>query len=267
MALMLLSHPNDNVIATASVVSVDAGSVDPIYPIDNLYNGNPALPCKFTTRQGRIVFDFGSPVSVPFPVIIHHNLTVAARWEANATSVWTSPSMSQAFEIAALDIDGYRTNLHLDVSDASGYGAYRYWSLVVDVDNAANIVLGELWLGGVIRRVVGNIVLGSKRVDDAPGRSSFETRGGVEWVHSSVGRRREIANARFITTYAGLTILRDWNLACGGRDRPTILVPSTPDSDDAWLARWTSDWTCDDTDPVVAIASAGWKELARGPAI
>jgi hypothetical protein len=264
-AKLLFSHPADNLIASATPSAV-AGTVDSLYPLENLGNGNPALPCKFTTLQGRIVFDFGSAVSVPLPALIHHNLTVAARWEANATNSWGSPSLSVAFPVATLDTDGYRSNLHLDVSAATGYGAYRYWSVVVDTDNAAALVLGELWLGSTIRDVTHNYIWGLQRTDQPPGRSKFTTRGGVEWVHAAIGRRRGLT-ATFETTDAGLAILRAWNLACGGMDQPTLLVPGDPDTADAWLARWTVDWAykadfLDDSE-----IQAGWLELARGPAL
>jgi len=265
MSKLLFNHPSDNIIANATI-TVAAGTVDPLYPIANLSNGNPALPLKFTTKQFRLVFDWGTPTLVPLPALVHHNLTVASRWEGNATDSWGAPTMSHALPIGTIDQDGYRPNLHLDLTALSNYGAFRYTSLVLDSDNAANVVLGELWTGAVIRDVTHNYSDGFKRADQFPGRQSFVTDGGVTWIHASIGRLRGLT-VDFETSDAGLAVLRAWNLACGGMNRPTLLVPDIADGTDAWLARWTTDWAYTGQFTNDDVLSAGWLELARGPAI
>jgi len=260
------NHPGDNVIADATL-TVAAGTIDPLYPLVNLSDCNPALPATFTTAQARIVFDWGTPVTIAFVAVIQHNLTVAARWEAHSANTWTAPSLSEAFDVADLQADGYRTNLWQDVRAVTGAGAYRYGSLVVDTDNDAPISLGEIWIGTVVREVpcyLANPGIG--RSDEAPGRSSFVTRGGVEWVHASIGRRRTLT-AQFVSTDETLAALRDWNLSCGGRDQPTIVVPITPDSTDVWLVRWNADWSYQTVLQHYQRVNVGWTELARGPAI
>lgn len=267
MADLIFNHHADNIIGQATATAA-GGTLNLLYPLEHLSTCNPALPCKFTTLQCRIVFDFGAPVHVPFPVLIHHNLNVAAKWQGNATNVWTAPTLSVAFPIGALDYDGYRANIHLDVRAATGYAAFRYWSFVVDTDNALPIVLGELWLGKTIRVITDDCLQGNVTRDDTrPGRSSFKTRGGVEWVHAAIGRQRAITAAEFITYTSDLVKLRAWNVASGGMNLPTILIPVTDDSTDAWLARFTADWKFINKQTGLQSVPGGWLELARGPAL
>ncbi len=260
---LIYQHPADNLLPSASAVTVPSGTEDPLYPAANLFDLNPALPMKFSTQTGRIVFDFGSAVSAKFVALLHHNLDAGleVRIQGNAANSWGAPTLNVAFTIGAKDGEGYRPNVWLDLS-AQSSTTFRYWSIVVVGTNTNNIIIGEAWLGAVLRQLVHNYAWGAKLSDQRPRRKTFETNYGVKWTYPSAGRRRRLESS-IRTTDSSLALVRDWHRACGGPDQPMIIVPD-PSVDEAWMVFWDVDWTnaqnfVNDNEIPVA-----WLEAARG---
>lgn len=261
MARLRYNHPADNVI-TSATVALSSGTALSTFPITYLSNLNPALPLKLEEQTCRIVWDFGSAQAVELPAVLHHNLdpSLEVRWQANAADSWGAPSFNQAFTLGALDQEGYRPNLYLDLSSAPP--SYRYHSLVVVGTNTNAIIIGEVWIGATVRTVTHNYSWSYTRQDERPGRRAWRTRAGVEWVYPSFGRRRGL-QGNLVTSDAGMAALSAWSQACGGRDQPTLVVPDALEWADAGLVRWANDWQTQAEFTDHNVAPVGWVELAR----
>lgn len=261
MSKLLYNHPEDNLAPLATITATGFAPLA-AFPLVNLTNLNPVLPAKFDDPSGQIVIDHGSAKTVKLVALIHHNLDAAlqVRFQAHATNAWGAPTFDTTFTIGAKDKEGYRPNTYLDLSAAPPNLRWNRISIVGV--NSLDVILGELWIGSEARTVTHNYSWGFQRTDIRPGRQSFETRAGVEWVSPSIGRRRCL-EGEILDTDAGLAALSTWSQATGGMDQPTLVIPNAPDITDAMLAKWMVDFGYQgefkDNDNV----PVGWREMAR----
>lgn len=260
---LLYSRPADNLI-DAATITVPAGTVNAAFPVANLRDRLPYSACKFTTVRGRLVFDFGTAVTIHFVALGHHNCKAGfdARIQGHATNTWTAPTLDVPFVIGAADAEGYRPNAYLDLSGEVAT-SFRYWSLDLDnEDNDAALILGELWLGAQTRELAQNYSWGFQRADQRDGARSFETAHGVKWTYPSIGRRRGLTGS-VQARDANRDAIDAWHQACGGSDQLTVIVPD-PAINDAWFVHWTTpfgyrgDFIDDQEIPI------GFLEAARG---
>jgi len=264
MGAFLYQHPDDNVVSLASTITVSAP--DAAYPSANLSDGNPARPCKFDATSGTIVFDFGAARRIDLAALIHHNLDAGlnVRIQANATDAWGGPSLNEPFTIPAIDEDGFSVNPWFDLTGAAGYlvGGYRYWRLAVIGANAANVAIGQLWLGGEKRQATHNFSWEYTETDDHP-LIEHRTDLLVSTMYD-LGTRARRLDVEIETSDAGIASLRAWIRAAAGRARPVLVVPD-PALNDAWLVRVADPqfsigrrWNNDN------VWQVSWQEVSRG---
>lgn len=140
----------DTNFCTESATTVTASNIDSNFPVSNLKN--PFRSKRVRTSVGTttltVVFDFQTTEAVDSVVLMWPKedgirLTGSATItvQANATNVWTSPSVSQALTID----DDYSLASHYFSTDKS----YRYWRVVIaDSGNPWDYVeLGQVWIG------------------------------------------------------------------------------------------------------------------------
>jgi hypothetical protein len=285
MARMLYNLPTDNLAPLATVTDNSIGSEASGSAIANVKDLSAANASRRNNQQAFYLFDFGAPVTIYLPVIINHNLvfnapTYRVRIKANSSTgaynspAWTSPAFNAELTWSNPIDDGHRANIHRDLTGLSGHGAYRYWAvdLISEFVNPTNIVIGEIWLGAVIRNLAHNFSWGFSRREHVPGRTVFRTSGGVTWSTAGYGRQREI-EAECETSDAGLQALTIFNRVCrGANGRSAIIVPETPEGAalgglDAWLARWTVDLDYQGVFTQDNMVRLGFLEDARGIAI
>jgi len=233
MAKLLFNHPSDNIIGNATL-SLPTGTADAAYPLANIRDGDPALPFKATGTSIRIVFDFGSAVSLGLVALIHQNFTGSPnlRWQGHTADSWGTPDIDLAIATPSTDEDGYINNPFVDVT---GQAAKRYWSLVNNSANGANVIIGEIWIGSTSRTPAHNHNWGfsdteHRRIDVQ------RTAADVEFRYDRGSRRRRLSS-EIHTSDAGFSTLRSWCRACRGRARNTLLIPD-PDVNSALFVRW-----------------------------
>src|SRR5512139_4104440 len=168
MATSLYGLPSDNVAPNATI-SVVTGTEDTTYPAANLATLNPAKPAKLTTTTGRWVFDFTTAQQVDVVALIHTNLDagLTVKVQANATNVWTSPSLDLAITIPALPEDSYPLNPWLDLT-TTAVRSFRYWAIFISGTNTNPVAIGEVWLQATKRELDRGILLGMEETERRP---------------------------------------------------------------------------------------------------
>lgn len=124
----------------ATVTATDAAAGFPVSRVQDDILANRYKTGGSVATQ-RIVFDMGSPANINAIVVDGHDLTSgdsAIKVEANATNVWTSPSLSQTLTYNAEKLKYWW----------SSYQTYRYWSLVFTKSAASEV------------RSIGRVVIG-----------------------------------------------------------------------------------------------------------
>lgn len=259
MANLKYNHPADNIIGNATV-TLPTGAADAEYPLTNVRDGDPALPFKATGTSIRIVFDFGAPVSLGLFALIHHNFDAAldVRVQGHTADAWGAPDIDLALTIPSTDVDGFIDNPFLDLA---GQAAKRFWSLVNNAPNSANVILGEIWIGSVTRELVHNYQWNARETElrqQLAHRTAYD----VEFRYDRGGRRRRLTS-KTRTSDAGFTAIRNWARACRGSARSTLIVPD-PSINSAWLARWDGEFERTHEFIESHEIPLTWLELSRG---
>lgn len=255
---LLFQYPSDDVtpVPTCDVTP------DPDYPLDNLVDGDPANPCKFVTRYGTLLFDFGIAQTIAVIAILNHNLSGFASSghlvtvQANATNVWTSPSFSWNMVLPTAPAeDGRFANPWLDVEAANnGPASYRYWRIVMGAQGTDEqdefITIGAIkFCAGALsnRQLIHNISDGAIYTDDHPVVTQ-RTAMNVKTVYDLGDRIRSI-QAKHLTSDTGYAQVLALHRACRGAARAFLMVPD-PTTNDAYLVRWAG--------PFAATAVHSW---------
>ena len=234
MANLIYQHPSDQLLSDD--VTITPSTEDATYPKAGLYDNNPAKAFKMTATTGNIVFDFGSPVNIDIFAIIHHNLTAGlsnVKFQGNATDSWGSPSLDQTVTIPTYEEDGFPVNPWLDLSALSN--SFQFWRLNFGTANAANIALGQIWLGGTKRSLVRNFEWGFQEMVD---RKIIEhvTDYDVSTIYD-LGAKIKGFTLTLKTTVAGMLAVEQWWDSCRGRSLPTLIILD-PAVKDARMVRW-----------------------------
>jgi hypothetical protein len=226
------------VISLATITDA-GGTVDPAWPIANLFDGNPALPLRSTNGTLDLRFQFPGPELIWFPAIIHANASVLSTWklQADLTNDFSTPEFELSFTPSAMEGNGYWRGLWADAT--SFLMPVPWWRLLVS-GNADPVVIGELMLYIALLEPRHNYSWGY-RIVGGPKNSIHETDAGSQMGYQRAPRR-STAHLEIETTDAGVLDLQNWHLAAGGRLRPFVVVLD-PDSafDDAWMVRFTED--------------------------
>lgn len=258
---LIYQHPSDQLLSDA--VTITPSTEDAEYPVEGLYDSNPAKPFKMTATTGAIVFDFGSPVSIDIFAIIHHNLTAGltnVKFQGNSADSWGAPPLDETVTIPAYELDGFPVNPWLDLSALTN--TYRYWRLSFGTANASEIQLGQVWLGGTKRSLLHDRRWGCH---DAVERPLIEhaTDYGVVTIYD-LGARIQRWSHEILTSDAGMQAISAWWAACHGRALPTLVVMD-PEVNDARLVRWAEPaQTIERVLPDVKRIQFGLREVSRG---
>jgi hypothetical protein len=261
MAKVIYCRPDDQLLDEETVIT-SSGAESTGYTTANLYDNNPARAFKLNAASGNVVFDFGGAVNVDIFSIIHHNLDAGldVKIQGNATDSWGTPSLSQSITIPAYEKDGFPVNPFIDLSALSN--SFRYWRLLVNGTNSANVQLGQLIFGATKRELVHNIGWGYQ---ESVERKIIEhvTDYGVSTIYD-LGAKIKAWSPTIKTTDAGMTAIEEWWDACHGRALPSLIVLD-PDVNDARFVRWSEpartiqrDFNNDNT------IQFGWREVSRG---
>ena len=261
MAKLLFQHPADN-LATPDVTATPS-SEDVAYPIENLFNGNPAKPFRFDALQGNVVIDFGVATQIDIFAVVMHNLDegIDFRLQANDVDEWSTPSLDQVVTVGAPDEDGFPPNLGLDLTGIASR-TFRYWRLLVAEDNSDAPAFGHLHLGAPKRSLVHNISWG---LQEGVERTivEHETDYYVSTIYD-LGVKVRTFQGECETTDAGLAVIRQWWDACRGRALPTIIVPD-PANLEPMLVRWAEIRRSDRREfKNVNMLDLAWREVSRG---
>jgi hypothetical protein len=265
MAKLVYQLTADNLAASGTITP---STEDSIYPIENLYDSNPAKPMRFTSTTGNIVWNFGSATQVDFIAIIHHNLTpgLEVRFQGNATDSWSSPSLNQLLTVPADDLDNYPNNIYEDITDLSPR-TYQYWRLVVVGTNAANVALGEVWISNQIRTLDDVDIKYPVEEQNEHPIIEHKTDYKVSTIYDlGIKIRRFSAEAQSLNTTQTAAI-RTWWDSTRGRVRPFIVVPDSdaPDVYGAMLVRFTEIIHVDrHVFPNITDVRLSFEEVSRG---
>jgi hypothetical protein len=129
-----------NLVTSATI---DAFSENPDYDFDTALNDTRLSRVGRTTDDATqwVKFSFSSAVDVDYMLILAHNITSGAtiKVQANATDVWTSPSIDTAMTY----------NADYIIHGFSSTESYRYWRFYVDDSSNPDeyIEIGHLFLG------------------------------------------------------------------------------------------------------------------------
>lgn len=135
---------------TESETTLTASNIDPNFPVSNLKNQLRSKRVRTTegTTTLTVVFDMQTTEDINSVILLWPKedgirLTDSAtlKIQANATNVWTAPSVDQSLTIN----NDYSVASHFFSSNQS----YRYWRVVIeDATNPYDFIeLGLVWLG------------------------------------------------------------------------------------------------------------------------
>lgn len=236
MANILYGLAGQN-LATQYTPSSTGLTADPVYPISNISDVNPATYMSCTNAAGgRLVWNMSSAKTVGFFAFFNHNFPVTAsqvRIMANSSDSWTSPPYSKYAVVPAPWGDGMKGNFYVDTSDAS---AYQYWA--VSFTSAINPVkLGELWIAQVKNEFPVNVDWG---VEYALLRKhiTHETDYGIKLIYDMGSTIRKF-KAKLVTTDAGYDAYEVWWRDARGPTRPVVVILDS--SGDVWMVRFAGD--------------------------
>lgn len=237
MANLVYTRTSDNQ-ARAATITVNTGTEDTAYPSANLADHQPEKPARLSTTTGSWVFDMGSATRLDFAAIIHHNLTpgLEVRLQGNASNVWTSPTLNQAFTIPAVYADFFPPNPWLNLKTLVPIAAnrtFQFWRLVIVGSNALPISIGEVVLASTLRDLgIRNISWGSERMWRRPA-VLHETDLLVRHTYD-FGTTVRAVTVETQATDVTLREIETWYRDAQGIAKPFMIVPLSSEND-AWM--------------------------------
>jgi hypothetical protein len=235
--MLRYSHPRDNLLRTASSITLTVGSVvSSEYSTARLFDGNPASPLILTGTSMDLDMIWGSPVLPEFVSIIHSNFTVAARLQGDNTDLST-PDIDVPFAIPTVSGQKWFSSPFLDMR---GYTAKSRWRLRV-VTNGYPVTLGELFFGSTMRVFTEDV---DYLLDDAEfiathGSIVYSTNYGVELAYRQQPLQ-QVINGNVRVSHADVAKVLNWFEAAYGKARPFVIVPFEG-VNDAWMVRFATD--------------------------
>jgi hypothetical protein len=261
VANVIFQYPTDQLLNDA--VTITPSSQDSAYPINNLYDKNPAKAFKLDATSGSIVIDFGSAKTVQFVAIIHHNLDVALSGVAiqgNSSNSWGAPAFSQTITIPAYELDGFPVNPFIDISGTSP--SYQFWRLNFGTPNSVKIQLGQLWIGALKRSFSpNNFEWGYDEIVERM-LIDLKTDYDVSTIYD-LGAKIRSWSPTLMTTVPGVDQFQQLWDACHGRALPMIVVID-PTINDARMVRFSDPIRTITRTPGIQTIKFGWREVSRG---
>ncbi len=147
-------------LARQATITLGVGAADTGYGVERLTDDEPDFVFRSPDDQVAIVFDFGAATPLRYIFQIHGTPEADddVRLQANATNVWTSPSIDEPFVQAGWLGAGesrWPLNPWLDTSDIEGWnaGGYRYVRLAYGLTTPLSqaLQLGQILMFGDAR--------------------------------------------------------------------------------------------------------------------
>lgn len=236
MANLIYSLYGDNK-AAAVAPTISVGTEQSSFPITAAYDLNPAKPFRVTGTTLRMVWNFGSAMSIDWVPLINANLDAGLSGvviQANNSNVWTGPSLSAAFTIPAKDSDGFPVDPWVDLTALTR--SFQYWSFAVTVANTALVSIGEIGLIATKRSMPTNLTWPVTLEDDRP-VTKLPVRGGGPPFMYDEGVRGSTIESEIDNTDANERTMRQWWLETHGCARPFFVVPD-PSRNECRMVRW-----------------------------
>jgi hypothetical protein len=228
--------PSHNLAGLVTPTLVSGTQAPGTYPRDylpaRLYDDNPAHPFKVSTPTFRLLWDFGSPVTVSLVILIHHNFSAGLGnvTLGMGTSSATS-NFSQTFVIAAYHPDKFPVNSYLELSPAQ---TYQYLSLEAASANIVDCSIGEFPIYSAIQSIGHSFLISTDQDDEDHPLVDHKTDIGVSTIYRHGTRLRWLRGDVVEEQSIGDQI-RTWNRASLGRGLPFVILP--PDREPMFV-RW-----------------------------
>jgi hypothetical protein len=244
---VVYQYPTDNVVGNATTITTSGNPSD--YPPSFLWDAAPGSPAKLSATSGWFLFQFPGAQVVQLASLIHSNLAAGlsnVNIQANSINNWAAPPFNQSFTIPTWRKNGFPYNPWLDLRSLPGYNpaGYAWWRISFGTVNAANISVGELWLGSTYR----SFPYGNRPGSDRGWKfnnSIDTTDAGFTLGYELAGPQRRNS---FTVDYLSMSApdktirdeLHDWIEVCRGSLRPFLMVMDTT-VNEAQLVKWSED--------------------------
>ena len=231
---------SDNVAPTASI-SLDGCTAETGYLPEWIADWNIARPLRLQETSGRVVFQFGTPVSVAIAAIGHANFEAGLDVRLKALSGgspfnWASPDFEYLFTIPAWRVGRYPYQPWADLTAEPNWGAYGTWALDVVGTNPVALTIGDLWLSETIRRLNPDFREGRRPALDQP-RIEHQTT--YRRLRSQLGKLiRSVSGQIPPTDDSVVQEVLDWMVDADGR--PFLFIPDGAAAEAWWAIHVTT---------------------------
>lgn len=229
MPSLVYGHSRENLLRTATSITLATGTAETGYGLEKLYDASWASPFKATGGNVTIVAAWASAVLPELAAILNSTLDVAALLQGNATDSWGAPTVSVAFGTPSMNARGYFTSPHKDLSALT---AQLFWRLHI-VGNSRNVTIGELFLGP--RYSLSGFLYQGLSLPHVGTTVTHRTYMQVPLSYEQTPRHREI-DGTIMPAGSDLTAVHTLLDTSRMGARPMVLVPRD-DVDDAWMAK------------------------------
>jgi hypothetical protein len=223
------------------MLSLDSGTVDTSYGLDNMLNTNPAIPTKFTTPDMTLLISGGGPLTIAVIGLLHMNLdrlsggsTCTVVVQGNDTASWASPSLQARFPLVSIDRDGFVPGVYLNLLELFGSSAitYNFWRVVVSNNAGSNFILGELAAYSTLHRI--EYLQPGPTVPRLRMTASLTTSYGVEFKYDR-GVKMRLRSGALVTK--ALSTIEQWFDDTRADAKAFLIVPDIAASE-ALFMRW-----------------------------
>ena len=228
LSSIVYNRYSDN-IAPSATITVQTGTAATDYPVTWVADFDASRPSKLNETTGAWLFNFGSAKTIKLAAIFHANFQAGLeiRIQANATNVWTAPSLNVAVATPAWNAGRMPTQPWVDLRAVAGAGAYQYWRVAVLSANSVPLSVGDIWLGDAYRIL--NAQWGNSL---ATARPQIEHQTSYRKFRFSLGNSIRRWKGTFFLTDAERDEVTSWITNASGR--PVLFIPQH--TGEAWLA-------------------------------
>lgn len=234
---LYFTHPNENLLATATSVAVTTGTPLDTYGVDKLFDGVWHSPLKIEELDLDVDMEWASPVVPALSIIGNSNITVAAELWGHTDNTFGggTPDVTITFGVPTLNKFGFFTS-PFQVPDPA-VAAKTNWRLRI-VGNDYPVSIGEFGMFAQARGLAKAYVIPkTKRI--ISGTISYDTPAGVDLAYEQMTSVRAVDGFFLVQSEDEVTDVEDLFAATRGRARPFFIVPSAI-TDDAWMVRFTN---------------------------
>lgn len=224
------AYPTDD-LSRSFTATLISGTQSTGYEPVRLTNDDPSYPFKVDSTTFRLLWDFGTPKTIKYALLVHHNFVAGlsgVRLAMGSTTATTD--FSRDFTIRTYHEDDFPVNEHLDLRDINP--SYQYLSLELTAANSVNAALGKIALLSSVRNLDGNLELSNVQDDETHPLVEHRTDVGVSTIYIHGTRWRWLRGDK-IQVASDSALIRSWNRAANGRGLPFVVIPHIETDADA----------------------------------